>query len=107
MEVHDSLTSGYSVIDTDVEGVGSVLNPEFVSHLVEHRQQRKSLSLRHVEEGGNMALGYDEAVPGRHRKAVEYPQRVVVLGPNAFSRKGAEHAVACHAHDTIFRNDAR
>ena len=107
MQVHDGLTSGYSVIDADVEAIRTVLNPEFVSHLVEHRQQPKPLSLRHVEEGGNVALGYNKAVPRRYRKAVEYPQRVVVLGPNALSRKDAEHAVACHAHDTIFWNDAR
>lgn len=92
------LTGRRPVVDADVEAIRRVLKEDALPCLIEQRQQRLPLDIRHIEERADVPLRYHQTVARRDRTGVDHKYRVVVLFDNAFARELTEGACSRRSH---------
>lgn len=92
VQVRHGLPGSRAIIDADVESIRLELGCRCCLGLVEQRQERGAFLVGDLEEGADVALGNDEAVARRHRKAVSNPDSVLVLPSDARGGQRAEGA---------------
>lgn len=98
MEMWNGLASCCPVVDTDVVGVRMILVINGRFGKVEQGQHAHPFFGTDLKEGTDVALGNDEAVPGRNRIAIVNPERVFVFLNDTFMgerAKGAGHSSGC------------
>ena len=79
MQVRHGLATSCAIVDADVAAIGPVLLGNKFFCPVKKRKQRRALDFSQLKERADMALGNDQAVPRKHRVAVENKHGMRVL----------------------------